>query len=335
MQTPSHPVSQEPADVAVVIPTVLRPQLLRAVRSVFRQDIGGRLHLLIGVDAPLGDASLLDCVRQECPSHVGLTLVDPGYSTSSRHGGLYPNRYSGALRTILSYMANSRYVAYLDDDDWWLPEHLSGLRRAIAGKEWAFSYRWLVDPATGWPICRDEWDSVGPGRGVNAERFGGFVSPSNLMLDKMACHAVLPLWAQAAFKDGTGEDRLVFAELLQKSWAPSALYTCFYELSAEAQTHVHHAREFAARNVMWLRDRNLVDAVIRGGVKAEELLQQGETAAALECVMAVLQLNPYHVPALKCLAIVYNRMGQREATDGVLAQIMAIDAFADRPQSAV
>lgn len=31
------------ADVAVVIPTVLRPTLARAVRSVFSQDLNGRI----------------------------------------------------------------------------------------------------------------------------------------------------------------------------------------------------------------------------------------------------------------------------------------------------
>jgi hypothetical protein len=38
---------QTPFDVAVVIPTVLRPTLLRAVRSIFRQDLKGRIQILI------------------------------------------------------------------------------------------------------------------------------------------------------------------------------------------------------------------------------------------------------------------------------------------------
>jgi len=39
-------------DAAVVMPTLLRPSLERAVRSVFAQDLGGRIQLLIGVDCP-------------------------------------------------------------------------------------------------------------------------------------------------------------------------------------------------------------------------------------------------------------------------------------------
>jgi hypothetical protein len=38
----------------------------------------------------------------QSPSHVAVTMLDLGYSTSQRNGGLYPSRYGGALKTILS-----------------------------------------------------------------------------------------------------------------------------------------------------------------------------------------------------------------------------------------
>jgi len=218
--------TQRLADVAVVIPTVLRPSLLRAVRSVFNQSLAGRIQILIGIDQRQGDAALLDALSRECPANVTLTILDLGYSTSRRHGGFYANYYSGALRTILSYAANSKYVAYLDDDDWWGRQHLSSLLSAIAHKDWAFSYRWMVDRETGWPICRDEWDSMGPEAGINQQRFGGFVSPSNLLLNKDTCHFILPYWSQSPFADGIGEDRLVFQELLKHpSWASTPAIT--------------------------------------------------------------------------------------------------------------
>lgn len=242
-------------DVAVVIPTVLRDSLARTVRSVFRQDLGGRIQILIGVDHPQGSADILRTLERERPPQVSLTLLDLGYSTAQSRGGVYPNAYGGALRTLLSYAADSRYVAYLDDDDWWGAGHLSGLVAAIAGKAWAFSHRWLVDAETGWPICRDDWDSVGPGRGINQARFGGFACPSSLMLDKQACHFVLPYWALALTADGGGEDRLVFQALLRRPWAASGRYSCFHALSREAQGHAHHARAFAERGVAWIADR--------------------------------------------------------------------------------
>lgn len=255
------------ADVAVVIPTTLRPSLLRAVRSVYTQDLTGTLHLLIGVDQRLGDTAVLDTITQECPGHVTLTVFDPGYSTSKRHGGVYSNAFSGAIRTILSYAANSRSVAYLDDDDWWTPDHLSSLLSVMAGKDWAFSYRWLVDHDTGWLICQDEWDSLGPGRGINAERYGGFCCPSTLMLNKEACHFILPLWSLSPFSDGTGEDRLIFQELLKRpQWAASGRYSCFYDMPLEVQKHEHHAREFAARGLSWMGDADQIASRLNDGM---------------------------------------------------------------------
>ena len=295
---------QTQADVAVVIPTVLRPSLTRAVRSVFDQSLVGRIQILIGIDQPQGDAAQLDILSRECPANVALTILDLGYSTSRRHGGFYSNFYSGALRTILSYAANSRYVAYLDDDDWWGRYHLSSLLSAIAHKDWAFSYRWMVDRETGWPICHDEWDSLGPGAGINQQRFGGFVSSSNLLLDKDACHFILPYWSLSPFSDGTGEDRLVFRELLKHpSRAATGKYTCYYEISREVQEHVHHAREFAARHISWIRNRTQIDTIVRLSEEASAALKRRDIDAAIINCRRALALNPHHAQVLHCLAL--------------------------------
>lgn len=291
---------QTPADVAVVIPTILRPSLLRAVRSVFQQEFEGRIHLLIGIDIPLGDPGLVDQLRAECPDHVMMTVLDLGYSTSRRHGGLHPNAYSGALRAILSLAANSRFVAYLDDNDWYAPIHLALLRQTIEGRQWAFSYRWLIDPHTQWPICIDEWDAVGPDAGINREMFGGFVHPSTLMIDKMACQAVLTLWGEALTPDGEGEDRLIFQALRNNfTWACSDHPTSFCTLNAQSIADDHHVQEFQARGVHWLGQAEQIDRIAY-------LLRTGETAlanhdpqTALTAANQVLALHPYQPDALE------------------------------------
>jgi hypothetical protein len=229
---------QPPFEVAVVIPTMLRPELARALGSVFAQDLAGRVQILVGIDQPEGDPALIERLAQDCPATMHLSVLDPGYSTSVRHGGLYPNRFSGALRTILTYLANSPLVAYLDDDNWWAPDHLSSLVAAIGGADWAFSRRLFVEAATGEPICIDDWESVGPDAGLFKDKFGGFVDPSSLMIDKLACHDLPPVWSLAAFEDGSGEDRLVFKTLKDRyRGKPSGRATSFYEIRPDDPMH--------------------------------------------------------------------------------------------------
>lgn len=236
---PGFPLQRQ-ADVSVVMPTILRPSIADAVRSVFAQTLAGRIQLLIGVDAPLGDRTVLDDACRDRPPNVAVQLFYPGYSTSVRHGGLSAAQDGGVLRTVLTYLANSRHVAYLDDDNWWAPNHLRQLRSVCIGADWGYALRWFVHPATRRAVCIDEWESVGPGQGIYATSFGGFVDPSCLMIDKLRCAAAIPLWRQPLNADPVGQssDRTVFAHLSRhlRGRATGAA-TVFYTLKPDDPAH--------------------------------------------------------------------------------------------------
>ena len=186
---------QAPFDFTVVIPTTLRPTIVDAIASVFAQDFPGRIQLLVGIDAPTADAKLIEQECRRVPRHCAVQVLYPGYSTSRRHGGLHPAWDGGVLRTLLSYLANSRYVAYLDDDNWYAPHHLASLHDTIQGHDWAYSLRWFVHPSSRRPICEDRWESIGPvdhGTPVDPK---GWVDPNCLAVDKLACEAVLRWWS--------------------------------------------------------------------------------------------------------------------------------------------
>jgi hypothetical protein len=317
---------QTPAAVAVVVPTILRNSLLKAVRSVYTQNFEGRIHVLIGVDVPQGDVAIVETLRTECPSHVSLTIVDPGYSTSRRHGGFYSNYFGGSLRTVLSYLANSRYVAYLDDNDWFAANHLATLRKAIEGHAWAWAGRWMVHPTTLWPICRDEWDSVGPGRGINAQRFGGFVQPSGLMMDKDACHFTMPLWSLAAFPNGTGEDRLIFDQLNKKEHgAGTGQFTSFCTLSADALRHDHHMREFQARGLRWMTDDSAIARINALLADAIQYGQQNDWDGVDRATGMLLSLQPHHAQALFLSARARQAKGNHEEATQLIAHAIEVD----------
>jgi hypothetical protein len=222
------PDLQSPFDVGIVMATVLRDTFDQAVRSVFAQRFGGRIQSLVGIDRWQGDRAGFEQLRNSAPSHVAITTLDLGYSTSQRNGGLYPSHYGGALKTILSYAANSRCVTYLDDDNWYAPDHVATMLEAIAGKAWAFSLRHFVDANTGDILCADTWESLGPDRGVYAKAQGGFVDTNCYFIDQFACNDVFPEWAMTRFAGGTGGDRQVLAKLRGRPFGTNGAHTLFY-----------------------------------------------------------------------------------------------------------
>ena len=236
---------QHPFDVAVITPTVGRPSLRDAVQSVYDQAFVGRIQLLIGVDAPLAPFDEHEKHFTLAPSNVTVCLYYPGYSTSVRHRGLHPARDGGVLRAVLTYMANARYVAYLDDDNWWSPVHLQSLLTAVQGRDWAYSYRWFVDQETRKVACADDGESVGPGRGIFVERFGGWVDPNCVMFDKLACEPAIRLWTVPLPGDARAmsADRQVF-DYLQKQRAGTAtgLTTTYYSMQVDDGMHPYRLR---------------------------------------------------------------------------------------------
>lgn len=241
---------QTTMDVAVVIPTILRNSLVEALHSVFAQDFAGRIQVLIGVDQPVGDLDLIDIACRARPSNCVVQVVYPGYSTSVRHGGLCPARDGGVLRCILTYLANSPFIAYLDDDNWWDPQHLRRLRDAIEGQDWAYSQRWFVHPLSRRPVCVDAWESVGPGKGVFAEDFGGFVDPNCLMINKLACAEAIPCWNYPLPRDAKAmsADRRVFSVLRNhRRVGATGEPTTYYLLDPADQMHPARLKHMGAR----------------------------------------------------------------------------------------
>jgi hypothetical protein len=204
---------QAPADVAVLISTLQRPCIARAVQSVFAQTYAGRIQIVVGVDKRGTPAADLDAVFADRPSHVSAIVLAPPYSTSVRHGGVHTALDGGAMRTLLSFLANAPYVAYLDDDNTYEPEHIALLLEAVRGKGWAYSQRMLVDETTEQDMVVDRWDSVGVGRGRFAAQ-GGFVDTNCLLVDKVAAARAFGRWSESGTgKPGYTADRNFFAAI--------------------------------------------------------------------------------------------------------------------------
>ncbi|MTI09126.1 glycosyltransferase family 2 protein [Curvivirga aplysinae] len=229
-------------DAAVIIPTILRPDLYRSINSVFTQEKVNRIQILIGVDQTTPeDFEKLNHFLNDIPDHVAVTILHPGYSTSERHGGIHLAYDGGSLRTVLSFLANSSYLTYLDDDNWWEADHIHALKSVIGHHPWAFTHRNYIHHESHAPICRDTYESVGPGKGTYAKGFGGFVDANCLMLNKLKTDAILGLWSY--YIDGDinrkSGDRLIFDRLKDKDHGNTDIATVNYVIQPNDSMHIH------------------------------------------------------------------------------------------------
>ncbi|MFI4939087.1 MAG: tetratricopeptide repeat protein [Burkholderiales bacterium] len=341
---------QKPFDVAVVMQTLGRDSILEAVSSVYAQDNAISIQLLIGVDSPLGNFTRLSEFLETAPDHITPCLFYPGYSTSVRHGGLHPERCGGALRTLLSYLVNARYIAYLDDDNWWEPNHLGSLLNAIRGREWAFALRWFAHPLSRKPVCIDDWESVGPGRGDFREKFGGWVDPNCLMIDKLACEPALRWWSIPLPGDSiamTG-DRHVY-DWLQKKSAPGEtnLATVYYAMNIADSNHRTRLQHVGSRyasasitidpedllRVQIIADCKPVDFKIQSGddplewmMTAAQFESSGRLGDAESLYCALLKSFPDFSPAWHALGLLAFHAGKQELGVARVEQAVLLDS---------
>lgn len=127
--------------VSVITSTWRRhSQLLRAIDSVCDQTFIDWEHIIVsdGFDQVLEE--LLATRKTWNYKYVSL-----GRNWQSFSGGLSPG---ASPRLVGTYLASGDYIAYLDDDNIWLPRHLEVLVKAIEAKktDWAYSKMQVISP---------------------------------------------------------------------------------------------------------------------------------------------------------------------------------------------
>jgi glycosyltransferase involved in cell wall biosynthesis len=104
----------------VIIPTTLRPELNRALASVRRQEYGGSVQTVVVADTPAEDVQ-----RSPAQMRPGERLIVTGGGA----GG-------GGARNAGIAAATGEWIALLDDDDEWQPNHLVSLMSVVAREGW-------------------------------------------------------------------------------------------------------------------------------------------------------------------------------------------------------
>jgi glycosyltransferase involved in cell wall biosynthesis len=116
------------SQVAVIMPTHNRPMLLpRAIRSVLAQQNAGVTVYLVVVDDGSVDERAAPMALMAAQSFVFHAAIRV---TPSMGSGIARN-----LGIAFALKSNPDYIAFLDDDDYWRPNHLSVVIKAIEARD--------------------------------------------------------------------------------------------------------------------------------------------------------------------------------------------------------
>jgi glycosyltransferase involved in cell wall biosynthesis len=170
-ESPSVAAPRE--SVVVITPSVGRAHLGRCVSSVQEQNYDSIEHLVV-VDG----AEFADRARQ--------SIAPPSACRHPIHLQVLPHktglgRYKGyRICAAFSYLVNADIVFFLDDDNWFDPNHVSSCVDAMNrhGVEWAFALRRICTEA-GANLIDDDCDSLGFWR-----RDASYRGPSDLLEQK-------------------------------------------------------------------------------------------------------------------------------------------------------
>lgn len=136
--------------VAVVTPSIGGDTLKRCVESVEQQTHKNIVHHIF-VDGKNNLPEIRRVMQNADPSKYRLNIIDENVGK-----GWYGHRVYSAC----SFLVNQDAIAYLDEDNWYEPNHIESLVNSIKGCDWAYSLRKIFDKDEQY-LCDDNCESLG------------------------------------------------------------------------------------------------------------------------------------------------------------------------------
>jgi glycosyltransferase involved in cell wall biosynthesis len=225
--------------VAIIIPTTGATHVRKAIESVLAQTHAD-LQLHIVIDGP-------EFVEPFRASTAGMDLGGIRITTLPHNvgrNGFYGHRIYAAF----SHLVNTDYIAFLDQDNWFEPEHIASLVLSIErhGWQWGFALR-SVYSEEGEFLIDDESQNVGPWGQTGPHKL---VDTNCYCLRVSTAHAIASHW-----HGGWGQDRVFYAKLAADfgNFGCTGRYTVNYRTRPDLQAKVMSLleRENAAMRVRY------------------------------------------------------------------------------------
>ena len=135
--------------VAVVTPTIGSETLSKCLQSVDEQTYENLTHYIF-IDGKENENKILH--QLEGASKVKTIRLEENVGK-----GWYGHRVYSAC----SFLVNADVICYLDEDNWFEPDHVEKLMKVIeSGKDWAYSLRKIYDKDGNY-LCEDNCESLG------------------------------------------------------------------------------------------------------------------------------------------------------------------------------
>lgn len=214
--------------IAVVTATTGRAELQRTMDSVAAQTVPCQHYIFFdGMDQ--GHEYFVNPTPDNKPRIVHTCKLP----VQTGGGGLM----NAGIVAASAFLVQEPLICWLDDDNWFEPDHLERLLAAKGDKPYAWSLRKLVEP-DGEFWGNDDSESIGP--------WGEFIDLNCYLMDRNLALQIAPLWYRTTGELMVG-DRFIYRCLADNKveGAGSGAYTVNYRLNPK--------RDLRA----WFFERNL------------------------------------------------------------------------------
>jgi len=179
----------------VIIPTTGAPELRKAIESVLNQSYDTICYVVCDGEDNLGKVKV---ITGEYAGNKNLKVSVLPINVGAN--GFYGHRVYAAF----THLVNTEHVLYLDQDNWFHPDHVQSCVDTIKERnlDWCYTLRKVVDKQ-GQFICRDDCESLGKWQSYHG--INHVDTNSYCLLTKVAIQLA------SAWHGGWGQDRVFLA----------------------------------------------------------------------------------------------------------------------------
>lgn len=210
--------------VAVITATTGRDTLAQAIESVAAQTYGNVHHYVFFDGVPV------QTFPHEPENYHAIPIPKPTGGNGMLNGGII---------AASAYLTTEDLICFLDDDNWYDPDHIESMVEAMGDHNYAFSLRKLINPDGSFYV-NDDGESIG--------HYGDLVDVNCYMFKRDICAGIAPLWYKTNIeKTMMVGDRYVW-DLLKSQNVPfgaTGRYTVNYRMGAHWNTRGY----FFLRNI--------------------------------------------------------------------------------------